>query len=96
MSELQGSMRPGGRLEANGWKSTMTTKDPKKLRKQPPYESFDDIPDDEFEETYRVNVFGMFRLCKTILPKMKEGGSIINTASIQPFDPSPTLIAYAS
>jgi len=74
----------------------MTTKDPKKLCKQPPYESFDDIPDDEFEETYRVNVFGMFRLCKTILPKMKEGGSIINTASIQPFDPSPTLIAYAS
>jgi NAD(P)-dependent dehydrogenase (short-subunit alcohol dehydrogenase family) len=36
------------------------------------------------------------RLCKAILPKMKEGGSIINTGSIQSFDPSPTLIAYAS
>jgi NAD(P)-dependent dehydrogenase (short-subunit alcohol dehydrogenase family) len=60
------------------------------------YESFDEIPDDEFEETYRVNVFGMFRLCKAILPKMKKGGSIINTASIQSFDPSPALIAYAS
>jgi NAD(P)-dependent dehydrogenase (short-subunit alcohol dehydrogenase family) len=60
------------------------------------YENFEDIPDDEFEETYRVNVFAMFRLCKAILPQMKEGGSIINTASIQSFDPSENLIAYAS
>ena len=29
----------------------------------------------------RVNVFAMFRLCKAILPQMKEGGSIINTGS---------------
>ena len=60
------------------------------------YENFEAIPDDEFEETYRVNVFAMFRLCKAILPQMKEGGSIINTASIQSFDPSENLIAYAS
>jgi NAD(P)-dependent dehydrogenase (short-subunit alcohol dehydrogenase family) len=60
------------------------------------YQNFNDIPDDEFEEAYRVNIFGMFRLCQAILPQMKEGGSIINTASIQSFDPSPSLIAYAS
>ena len=60
------------------------------------YEKLEDIPDDEFEETYRVNVFAMFRLCKALLPLMNEGGSIINTASIQSFDPSPNLIAYAS
>ena len=60
------------------------------------YEKFEDIPDDEFEEAYRVNVFAMFRLCKALLPQMEEGGSIINTASIQSFDPSPNLIAYAS
>jgi NAD(P)-dependent dehydrogenase (short-subunit alcohol dehydrogenase family) len=60
------------------------------------YEKFEDIPDDEFEEAYRVNVFAMFRLCKAILPQMKESGSIINTASIQSFDPGPSLIAYAS
>ena len=60
------------------------------------YEKFEDIPDDEFEEAYRVNVFAMFRLCKVILPQMNESGSIINTASIQSFDPSPNLLAYAS
>src|SRR6202790_3480538 len=60
------------------------------------YDKFQDISDDEFEETYRVNVFAMFRLCKAILPQMKEGGSIINTGSIQSFDPSENLIAYAA
>jgi NAD(P)-dependent dehydrogenase (short-subunit alcohol dehydrogenase family) len=43
-----------------------------------------------------VNVFAMFRLCKAILPQMKPGSSIVNTGSIQSFDPSSTLIAYAS
>jgi short-subunit dehydrogenase len=38
----------------------------------------------------------MFRLCKAILPHMKVSGSVINTGSIQSFDPSPSLIAYAS
>ena len=60
------------------------------------YEKLDEISDDEFEEAYRVNVFAMFRLCKAILPQMKEGGSIINTASIQSFDPTSGLIVYAS
>src|ERR1700731_1035950 len=60
------------------------------------YEKFEDISDDEFEETYRVNVFAMFRLCKAILPQMKGSGSIINTGSIPSFAPSPSLIAYAS
>jgi len=35
-------------------------------------------------------------LCKALLPQMKAGGSIINTGSIQSFDPSANLIAYAS
>ncbi|HEY8899137.1 MAG TPA: SDR family oxidoreductase [Chthoniobacterales bacterium] len=60
------------------------------------YEDFLEIPDEEFEETFRVNVFAMFRLCKLLLPHMSTGGSIINTASIQSFDPSENLIAYAA
>jgi len=60
------------------------------------YEKFEDIPDDEFENTFRVNVFAMFRMCKALLPQMGEGGSIINTGSIQSFDPTAGLIAYAS
>lgn len=55
-----------------------------------------EVSDDEFERTYQVNVFAMFRLCQALLPQMKAGGSIINTASIQSFDPNPELLAYAS
>lgn len=60
------------------------------------YGALEDIPDEEFEEAFRVNVFAMFRLCKAILPQMPVGASIINTASIQSFDPSPGLVAYAA
>ncbi|MDX2081694.1 MAG: SDR family oxidoreductase [Terrimicrobiaceae bacterium] len=60
------------------------------------YGSFLDISDEEFEETYRVNVFAMFWICKALLPRIPAGGSIINTGSIQSFDPSQNLIAYAS
>jgi NAD(P)-dependent dehydrogenase (short-subunit alcohol dehydrogenase family) len=59
------------------------------------YESIDDITTEEFERTFRTNVFAMFWLCRAALPRMKAGSTIINTASIQAFDPSPTLLAYA-
>src|SRR3712207_2235130 len=38
----------------------------------------------------------MFYLCKAALPHMREGGAIINTASIQAYQPSPSLLAYAT
>ena len=60
------------------------------------YADLSDISDEEFEETYRVNIFAMFRLCKAILPLMQPGSSIINTGSIQSFDPTPSLLPYAS
>jgi NAD(P)-dependent dehydrogenase (short-subunit alcohol dehydrogenase family) len=60
------------------------------------YESLDKIPEDAFEEHFRVNVFAMFWLCQLLLPKIPAGGSIINTASIQSYDPGPELIAYAA
>jgi NAD(P)-dependent dehydrogenase (short-subunit alcohol dehydrogenase family) len=58
----------------------------------------DDIQEfttEEFERTFRTNIFAMFWLCKRALPKMKPGSTIINTASIQAYDPNPGLLAYA-
>jgi hypothetical protein len=60
------------------------------------YDRITEIPDDEFEQTFRVNVFALFYLTKKLLPQMKAGGAIINSASIQSYDPSPNLPAYAS
>jgi NAD(P)-dependent dehydrogenase (short-subunit alcohol dehydrogenase family) len=58
--------------------------------------SIEEIPSSEFEHTYRTNVFGMFYLCQAAIPHMRPGASIINTTSIQGYDPSPELLAYAS
>jgi NAD(P)-dependent dehydrogenase (short-subunit alcohol dehydrogenase family) len=60
------------------------------------YGEIADIPDDEFEVTFRINVFALFYLTKALLPQMKAGGAIINSASIQSYDPSSHLLPYAS
>jgi NAD(P)-dependent dehydrogenase (short-subunit alcohol dehydrogenase family) len=49
----------------------------------------------EFDRTLRTNLYAMFYLCKAALPEMREGGTIINTTSIQAYQPSPSLLAYA-
>jgi NAD(P)-dependent dehydrogenase (short-subunit alcohol dehydrogenase family) len=58
-------------------------------------EKIADVTTKQFEETYRVNVFALFWLCKAALPLMPKGGSIITTASIQATHPSPSLVDYA-
>ena len=59
------------------------------------HESIEEFTTEEFDATFRTNVYAMFWLCRAALPRMKPGSCIINTASIQAFDPSPTLLAYA-
>jgi NAD(P)-dependent dehydrogenase (short-subunit alcohol dehydrogenase family) len=60
------------------------------------HDSIEEIPAEEFEHTFRTNVFGTFFLTQAALPKMKPGASIINTTSIQAFEPGEQLIAYAA
>ena len=60
------------------------------------HESIQELSADEIDRTFRTNIFAMFYLSKAALPRMSEGGAIINTASIQAYQPSPTLLAYAS
>jgi NAD(P)-dependent dehydrogenase (short-subunit alcohol dehydrogenase family) len=60
------------------------------------HESIEDLSSEEFDYTFRTNIYATFFLSKAALPHLKEGGSIINTASIQAYEPSPTLLAYAA
>src|SRR5207248_1636696 len=55
-----------------------------------------ELSSEEWDRTLKTNVYSMFWLCKSALPRMAEGGAIINTASIQAYQPSPTLLAYAT
>jgi NAD(P)-dependent dehydrogenase (short-subunit alcohol dehydrogenase family) len=60
------------------------------------YDHLEDIPEDEFDTTFRTNVYGTFFLTQAALPKMGPGGSIINTCSIQSYDPTNQLTPYAA
>jgi len=62
---------------------------------QTTHESIEEFPSDEWERTFRTNVFAPFWICKAAVPLMQKGSSIINTVSIQSFKPNPQLLAYA-
>ena len=55
-----------------------------------------DIATDELERTFRTNIFAMFHTCTAALEHMRPGAAIINTASIQAYQPDPMLLAYAA
>ena len=59
------------------------------------HDSSEEFSTEEFDRTFRTNVYAMFWLCRAALPRMKAGSAIINTASIQGYEPSPQLLAYA-
>ncbi|HEY1579499.1 MAG TPA: SDR family oxidoreductase [Terracidiphilus sp.] len=60
------------------------------------YEKLEDIPEEEFDTTFRTNVYGTFFLTQAALPQMQPGGSIINTVSIESFTPEPSVAPYAA
>jgi NAD(P)-dependent dehydrogenase (short-subunit alcohol dehydrogenase family) len=63
---------------------------------QATFESIEDISDEEWELTFKVNIHAMFYLTKAAVPHLKKGSTIINTASINADKPNPTLLAYAT
>lgn len=64
--------------------------------KQISVDSFQDLTDEQVEATFDVNIFAMFALSRAALKVIGKGGSIINTTSIQAFDPSDHLMDYAA
>lgn len=56
----------------------------------------EDITSEQFQQTFTTNVFAMFWITQAAVPHMPAGASIINTTSIQSYQPSPGLLDYAS
>lgn len=50
----------------------------------------------QLEQTFRVNIFSMFWITKRALRYLSPGSSVINTTSIQAYEPSPGLLDYAA
>jgi NAD(P)-dependent dehydrogenase (short-subunit alcohol dehydrogenase family) len=60
------------------------------------HESIEELTAEEWDRTFRTNVYAMFFLCQSAWPYLQPGSSIINTTSVQAYQPSPKLLAYAS
>jgi NAD(P)-dependent dehydrogenase (short-subunit alcohol dehydrogenase family) len=60
------------------------------------HDSIEEFSTEEFDRTFRTNVYATFWLSRAALPRMPAGSVIINTASIQAFVPKASLLPYAA
>jgi NAD(P)-dependent dehydrogenase (short-subunit alcohol dehydrogenase family) len=59
-------------------------------------ESIEDISEEQWEKTFRTNIFGYFHMVKAALPHLKPGSVIVNTGSITGLQGNKELLDYAS
>jgi NAD(P)-dependent dehydrogenase (short-subunit alcohol dehydrogenase family) len=57
--------------------------------------AFAELSSAQFDETLKTNVYAMFWITKAALEHLPDGAAIINTTSVQAYDPDPNLIDYA-
>ncbi|HEV7577440.1 MAG TPA: SDR family oxidoreductase [Caldimonas sp.] len=55
-----------------------------------------DITTEQLDSTFKTNLYALFWITKAALPHLPAGAAIINTASINAYDPSEDLVDYAA
>lgn len=60
------------------------------------FERLEDITSAEWHRTFDANIHAMFYLSQAARPHLRPGSSIINVTSVQAYQPSANLLAYAT
>lgn len=59
-------------------------------------ETLEELSDEQVDETFQINIKSMFTLCRAALRHMGPGSTIINTTSVQAYEPNPMILDYAA
>lgn len=54
------------------------------------------IAPEQWERTFKTNIFGIFQLTQECLPHLEKGAAIVNTASVTAFKGNPALVDYSA
>jgi NAD(P)-dependent dehydrogenase (short-subunit alcohol dehydrogenase family) len=59
-------------------------------------EGLEELSEEQWDRTFKTNIYGYFRMAKAVLPHLKKGSAIINTGSITGLDGSKELLDYSA
>jgi NAD(P)-dependent dehydrogenase (short-subunit alcohol dehydrogenase family) len=59
-------------------------------------EKLEDLNEEQWDRTFRTNIYAYFYLTKAALPHLKEGSAIVNTGSITGLEGSKKLLDYSA
>lgn len=64
--------------------------------KQISVDEFEDMTDEQWTETFDVNIHAIFRITQAAVKHMPPGSTIVNSTSVQAYSPSETILDYAA
>jgi NAD(P)-dependent dehydrogenase (short-subunit alcohol dehydrogenase family) len=59
-------------------------------------ESLEDVTEEQWDQTFKTNIYGYFHMTKAALPHLEEGSAIVNTGSITGLEGSKQLLDYSA